>query len=495
MEIELKLRLPPDALAALRADPLLANTRKVRRHLDNIYFDTPQRTLAKAGIGLRLRSDGKRWLQTVKGPGASRAGLHQREEIEFAVAGPALEWPPLAGTRFEALLKPLKNQLAPQFRTRFERDLRQVTGAMGATIEVALDQGEIVALQRREPLCELELELLSGPVDDLFSLALQLVRAHPLVLDNRSKAERGGQLAHGVPVGPPVKAYALPAHPDEDARAITRRAVEASLAHWQANEAGFLGRPRSSPYNSEYLHQLRIAVRRLRIALGPLARAAQWHDEALTSVRKGLRTLGRQLGAARDWDVFIEETWPPLAAGLHDNALRQKLQEAAGLLQGTAHLQAQTALEGRETQRLLLQLGRCLAQPDDDAAPVPFDALTAGPERLDHQLRQALPKREGLSPASLHHLRIAAKKMRYLTEFISGHYDSQATGPWLEWLKKAQAVFGVRNDRVTAHARIEALCTGMEHAGKLQHTLQAALRGQAQADLSLPPIPEPYWRS
>ncbi|HEY3049947.1 MAG TPA: CYTH domain-containing protein, partial [Polaromonas sp.] len=145
MEIELKLRLPPSALAALRADPLLANLHATRKRLNNIYFDTPQRILAQAGIGLRLRHDGKRWLQTVKGGGGSQAGLHQREEIEFAVAGPALEWPPLTGTTFEPVLKPLKKLLMPQFRTRFAREVRRLRGATGAEIELAIDQGEILA--------------------------------------------------------------------------------------------------------------------------------------------------------------------------------------------------------------------------------------------------------------------------------------------------------------------------------------------------------------
>jgi triphosphatase len=494
MEIELKLRLPPGALAALRADPLWGRTRATRKQLDNIYFDTPQRALAQAGISLRLRSDGKHWLQTVKGGGSSRAGLHQREEIEFAVAGPALEWGPLAGTAFEPVLEPLKDPLQPQFQTRFKREIRRVTGAAGGVIEVAIDEGEILALERREPLCEVELELKSGPVDDLFALALLLVERHPLALDNRSKAERGSRLAQGTAPAPPAKAAALAAPPGEDARAIARAAVEAALAHWQANEAGFLAQPQGDHYDSEYLHQLRVAVRRLRVACGPLAGAAQWREEALAPVQDGLRALGQRLGTARDWDVFIEETWPPLAEGLHDAALHQKLQEAAGLLQGTARLQAQAALEERDTQHLLLQLGRCLAQPDTGPS-IPFDALTAQLEKLDHKLRQALPRLEHLSPARLHRLRITAKKLRYLTEFIASRYDPQATEAWLDWLKKAQTVFGVHNDRVTARAHIEALCTGTEHPGKLQHMLQAALREQDPPELSLPPLPEPYWHA
>ncbi|WP_411882055.1 CHAD domain-containing protein [Polaromonas sp. YR568] len=498
MEIELKLRLPPAALAALaalRADPLWGGTRATHHQLDNIYFDTPQRALAQARIGLRLRSDGKRWLQTAKGGGGSRAGLHQREEIEFPVAGPALEWAPLAGTAFGPVLEPLKNQLQPEFRTRFKREIRHITGAAGGVIEVAIDEGEILAGERSEALCEVELELKSGTVDDVFALALLLVERHPLVLDNRSKAERGGRLAQDAAPAPPAKAATPDTPQGEDARAAARTAIEAALAHWQANEAGFLAQPQGDHYDSEYLHQLRVAVRRLRVACGPLARAAQWQQQALAPVQDSLRALGQRLGTARDWDVFIEETWPPLAEGLNDAALRQKLQEAAGLHQATARLQAQAALEERDTQRLLLQLGRCLAQPDSEDNPVPYDALTDQLDKLEHQLRQALPRLEHLSPPRLHNLRIKAKKLRYLTEFIAGRYDAQATEDWLDWLKKAQTVFGVHNDRVSARAHIEAICAGMDQPGKLQHGLQAALREQEQPELSLPHLPEPYWRT
>lgn len=495
MEIELKLRLPSSALVALRADPLWARTRATRKQLDNIYFDTPQRALAQAGIGLRLRSDGKRWLQTVKGGGSSRAGLHQREELEFAVAGPALEWAPLADTAFGPVLEPLKDHLQPQFQTRFKRETRRITGAASGIIEVAIDEGEILALERSEPLCEVELELKSGPVDDVFALALLLVERHPLVLDNRSKAERGSRLARGgAALEPPAKAATQDTPPGEDARIAARAAVEASLAHWQANEAGFLAQPQGGHYDSEYLHQLRVAVRRLRVACGPLARAAQWHEEALMPLQESMRALGQRLGAARDWDVFIEETWPPLADSLHDAALLQKLQEAAALLQATARLQAQAALEERDTQRLLLQLGRCLARPETGPA-VPSDALTMRLHKLDNRLRQALPRLEHLSPTHLHRLRITAKKLRYLTEFVASRFDPQAIEPWLDWLKKAQTVFGVHNDRVAARAHIETLCAGTEHPGKLQHMLQAALREQDQPELSLPSLPQPYWRS
>ncbi|MCY7370501.1 MAG: CYTH domain-containing protein, partial [Polaromonas sp.] len=66
MEIELKLRIPAQALDALLADPLLqpaGKRRASRTQLDTRYFDTPERALAQAGIALRLRKAGRRWLQ------------------------------------------------------------------------------------------------------------------------------------------------------------------------------------------------------------------------------------------------------------------------------------------------------------------------------------------------------------------------------------------------------------------------------------------------
>ena len=506
MEIELKLRLHPDGLAALLSDPLIAKSCKTRLQLVNTYFDTPDRTLAQAGISLRLRSDGKRWLQTLKGPGTSHAGLHQRDEIEFPVSGPELEWGVLADTPYEATLAPVKTQLVQQFTTRFQRDIRRLRGATGAEIELAIDQGVIISGDRQETLCELELELVSGPVDDLFSMALQLAKRHPLVAEPSSKAQRGGQLAQGPVQSAPVKAAdsVLPA--GADAQEIARLSIEQALAHWQDNQAGFLRQSSHShqPYDSEYLHQVRVAVRRLRVACGPLAQALKWNNTALDPIRFSLRKLGQQLGEARDWDVFIEETWPLLSPHLPDAAQRQIIKEQAHLLQQTARLQAQAALEGREGQCLVLQLGRCLVQPDSATKPAPlanstnspsFKALTAELDQLDQKMRKAIPKLSKLSPRKLHDLRIVAKKLRYLTEFIARRYEPKAVENWLEWLKTAQTIFGGRNDRSTAQEKINILCaSALEKPTKAREKLLSALKRQPLAKLDVMPLPKPYWQ-
>jgi len=503
MEIELKLRLPPSAIDALRADPLLARFRTTRKRLDNIYFDTPARALAQARIGLRLRKDGRRWLQTVKSGGTAQAGLHQRQEIEFAVSGKALEMAPLAGTEFESVLGPVWKQLAPQFRTLFSRDIWRLTGPTGAQIEVAIDQGEIIAGKSREAICELELELKSGAVDDLFDIALALADRHPLLLDNRSKAERGNALSRGLPRASAAKADDMALPKGTDAQATVRLAIENCLLQWQANEPGFHAQAsgEDGDYDSEYLHQLRVAIRRLRVATGAFAQTADWQTDAMTELKKPLRQLGQQLGTARDWDVFIEETWPLLLERLRqpeDSALRMALQEEIDLQRALAHAGARAALQNREAQRVLLMLGRCLVQEAATPAESKSDSFTDLNRQLgdfQSQLAAGLDDLHKLKPEALHGLRIMAKKIRYLTEFTASRNNAEAVEKWLKWLKKAQDVLGSRNDRRTAVARIDGLCDAIaKRHGKARRMLHAAIEVHALPELDLAPLPAPYWR-
>ena len=496
MEIEFKLRLPPTAVAALLADPLLAGLKMTGKRLDNFYFDTPAFDLANAKISLRLRKDGKFWLQAIKSGRAASGGLHQRDELELFVASKALDWTMFAGTSLEAKLAPFRPAVAVQFRTRFNRQLCLLRGPTGAEIELAIDQGHILAGKAQEALCEVELELKSGPVDDLFAIALALSTRHPLVLDNRSKAQRGNALARQLPVAPPVKAADLLLPKDAGAPTIAHAAVANCLAQWQANQDGYLAQSMdfsAEAHNTEYLHQLRVGVRRLRVACNPLARSAGWQVNTLTALKKPLRQLGQQLGAARDWDVFTEETWPPLVQTIQDPALRMALQEQIRLQRSLAHLQAHAALTSRAAQQVLLQLSRCLSRPPLDQTPP-----TALYEQLDNyaqELKQGVHVLHHMKPEPLHALRIVAKKMRYLTEFIASRHAEADIEPWLKWLKKAQEVLGARNDRATAEIRIAQLCRAIPALhGKVRRALRAALKAQPLVALDLSEPPAAYWR-
>ena len=86
-EIELKLAIAPERAAELRKLELLRRLSEKRgstRQLSTVYFDTPDQALSRRGIALRIRSAGRRKLQTIKLPAEGPGGLQVLREIENA---------------------------------------------------------------------------------------------------------------------------------------------------------------------------------------------------------------------------------------------------------------------------------------------------------------------------------------------------------------------------------------------------------------------------
>lgn len=197
MEIEIKLALGETGAERLQRHPLLASSAADMRHLGNTYFDTPTGELEAARIALRLRRDGDSWRQTLKTSGEGSGGYSQRHEWEWPVTDGTLdliglaEVPPMV-----ALGTDLLARLEPRFTTDFERRRWQLELAE-ASVEVALDQGEIRAADRRVPIHELELELKEGDPQALWHLALTFAATLPLRPADASKAARGSALLSG----------------------------------------------------------------------------------------------------------------------------------------------------------------------------------------------------------------------------------------------------------------------------------------------------------
>ncbi|KAB0635841.1 CYTH domain-containing protein [Burkholderia stagnalis] len=203
IEKEIKLALPAgQADAARQFFATLTGEPGREIVLANVYYDTPDLALARSKSAVRVRHAPQGWLQTFKTVGTAEGGLHRRHEWELAIAGDALEIDALVAAcdvpEAAAALRDAAPALHALFRTDFSRTLWRIAIG-GATVEAAVDAGEIVAHAqnetRREPISEIELELIDGPETALAMLAAELQQALPgLSPDNISKAQRGYRL-------------------------------------------------------------------------------------------------------------------------------------------------------------------------------------------------------------------------------------------------------------------------------------------------------------
>jgi inorganic triphosphatase YgiF len=465
MEIELKLLVQPAELDRVAAHPAVAALQAGatrQETLLSVYYDTPEADLAHAGVALRVRRIGERWVQTVKGGGGSAAGVHQREEYEWALPDDRPDVALTAGAPMAALfaVAKVRERLAPVFTTEFERSAHTIAWPDGTSAELALDHGELRAADRVEPISEVELELQSGEPARLFELAQALLADIPLRVGHRSKAERGYALA-GIARQAPQKQRPVALEPAMPAAGALRRIALGCLAQMQANEEGFVVPGGSAKRDPEYLHQLRVGLRRLRSCLSLIRKCVP--PERLEDSMAEMRWLGQTLNPARDWDVFMTESLPPIARRFAGTPGLPALRRRAARLRRLHNARAREAIVSPRYTALILALGAALAREDlfPLAEGVPALAAPIGEFAgtvLDRRHRKLRKRAAGIaraSPEERHACRIAAKRLRYAAEFFAPVYAGKRAKRYIGALEKIQDILGAVNDAATTERLLE----------------------------------------
>jgi inorganic triphosphatase YgiF len=337
-ETELKFAIAPDEAPQLVGAAALDGIEPSKSKVLSLYFDTPKGELAANGMALRLRKVKGGWAQTLKASSSGAGGLHDRSEWEFNRPDPSIDLSLFTGTPLAKLDDPsnLHARLAEVFRTQFERTAWIVAPAPGTRVEVALDRGEVAAKGRAEAICEAEIESLEGDVGAIFEVAAHLLDEVPLRPSTITKAERGYRLRSGKR-RQPEKAPQI--HLDEGATAFdaARAVIGVSLSQLQANEEGLL-----ASSHVEFVHQARVALRRLRSAL-QIFRDVVGAEQA-QAWRAALGDTGRALGGARDWDVFATEVLPPILSAWGSPLLSKTLLARAARFRRAQREAARSAL-------------------------------------------------------------------------------------------------------------------------------------------------------
>ena len=440
-EIELKFACGPADLAAVLAAAPAGDDET--RELISVYFDTPDQVLQKAGVSLRVREHQGRRVQTLK-----RGQGLVREEHETPIEGlapdPALE--PLPS------LLPAGATLKPTFNVQVSRRQRTLR-YQGAEIELALDRGEVTGGDRKRPICEVELELKSGPRSALFALARALSAAAPLYLAFDGKAAQGQALMADPNVGGRAAGKVVltsDATVGETFQEIARDA----LAQIAGNAAALRLEP-----SAEAVHQLRVGARRLRSAFTTFRRLLAGNQ--LEALNTELQWLGHTCDAARNLDVFADETLHRAEAdGMPPKGLA-RLRKVVDAARQTARAQTGVAASSARFRALMIETaawvetGDWLADPRAGKPVKPFSKRA-----LKHHLK-ALAKRGRAArrgnDAARHHLRIEAKKLRYGAEALASLYGRKRVRRYLDRLKDLQEVLGALNDLAAAEPLIASL--------------------------------------
>lgn len=446
-EIELKFLVPAASRAALAAE-LAGQGEPKRVLLAAAYLDTPDLRLARAGLAWRMRREGGRWVQALKAAGA---GALERFEHEVVRPGAQPDAQAHAGSaRGQALVELLDQaredglDAGVRFQTQVRRLVRRVR-TRGAVVDIALDEGRLIAGGEVRRLREVEFELVSGSTLAMLGLVERWRRRFGLVLDPRNKAERGHALARGEPEAPLRKAAAPRYAKDASAAGALGAVLDECLDHIGRNVIGLAeGDPAQ---RSEHVHQCRVGIRRLRSALKAFE---GWVAGPPAGLVDGLRALFAALGAVRDREV--------LGSGVAADLARAGSPPLALPGDATASDPA-TLARHAETQRLLLA---CItwrttltqaAEPPDD----PLKRLARHRLRRWHQRIAADgPAFDALDGAALHALRKRVKRQRYALEFFAPLLPRKPAARHLQALSTAQQALGGINDLVVARNAYQA---------------------------------------
>ncbi len=453
-EIELKLLATPAALRRLQRQPWLRELkqgRAVTRTLRTQYFDTPDGTLRAAGVAVRVRSIGRHRIQTVKTGGESLGGISVRGEWEREIAGDRPEAAALADTPLAPLFAPATvRALRPTVATAVRRTEMLVDGGQ-ALITLAFDTGSVSAGDRTLPLAEVELELRQGPPRALFDLALRLHEAAPLRIGRASKFERGMRLLDPR-ASAPCRWTGSPVSPGSSAADAFRAVARACLDQLAANEDCLL-----ESGDPEAVHQARVALRRLRAAIGGFRDMVA--DGESATVEHGLRALLRRLGPARDAEVFVTEILAPPAAHLRDSPELARLREVYEARRAAGESEAREALLDPAFTRLCLQLGAWI-EGGDWLAESPAESVEAAAARIldrrRRKVRKAAARFADMTESERHALRISLKKLRYAAEMFLPLFPGKPSRRHVAAVAGLQQILGELNDIAVARSDLAA---------------------------------------
>jgi triphosphatase len=470
-EVEAKLLLPEggDLRAIARLEQL--GRYRVQAHgtarLHSVYLDTADFALAHHGVALRLRRHGGHWEATAKWAGSVRGDVYERPELTVPLPrAPRTPFTPPPGPLALHLTALIAGRtLAPILISDITRRLMDILPPPAELqtepiAELALDRVQLrgpVDADAAASYCEVEVELRHGTRRDVAGIARLLRQRFGLLPSTESKFTRGMTLLCGTKRLAPLPTAVVPDDTLEDA---ARKIISLHLRRLRQHDPETrLGQ------DPEALHDMRVAGRRLRAAVHSFESGlpTQLHK----FLTKELEWLGQLLGGVRDIDVQLQllERYGTAVpsdpggglAGFRSYMEAQRAQRRTEML---------TGLDSERYFRLLVRLerfarSRARRRGHDDKANEPVASI--GAKAIKKAFRRLLKRGRAIdalpTDEELHALRIRAKRLRYLLEFLR-EVIGKPGRRLVKDLVRLQDLLGSHHDAVVAAASIRSYVEG-----------------------------------
>nr|WP_321467515.1 CHAD domain-containing protein [uncultured Desulfobulbus sp.] len=276
--------------------------------------------------------------------------------------------------------------------------------------------------------------------------------------------------------------FNLTLHPESPARHAMREIYLLLLETMRKNIPGV-----RADWDIEFLHDLRVAIRRTRSGLSlvkdvlPVTVVARFKQE--------FAALGSVTGPTRDLDVYLKDRQKYL------DRLPPSLQPGLELFFKDLYKQRQAEqntlsrrLRTKEIATLFDDWQRCLELDDLHPAPVAHVPIKEVADPIIHRhhkkvLRCGFNLDTTTPDEEVHRLRIQCKKLRYSMEFFNSLYPQEQLQGIIKHLKKLQDILGIFNDLSVQQTMLRDALSSMngKTASKDQVAIAAALGGLMQS--------------
>jgi len=435
-EIELKLMLPSsdaeqDVINKISSHGYKCKQIKPLTNID-IYLDTFDWRLLKKKYSLRYRSADGSFFYTVKGQEQIQNGIAQRVEKEIRLDEPAAIPAICPRKEVNEIIEPIifPRRLLEQIQIKTNRRRYRVVSPEKAVFELCFDSSSFAARgmnkqRRASRLFEMETELQKGGLSALESLAALLKKEFGYIPSTASKLQTAMER---LKISPPAKKppRQLQVELDDRMDIALKKIIAYQFQRFEENSKGI-----KADIDTEFVHQARVATRRMRSALLLFGEAIPAATK--NHFRSELKWLGEILGKVRDLDVFLLNL-PQFKMNIgRFSAKRQKAFadwiEMHRRLPFTELIQALESVRYKNLAKKIINYSSAKPPARPPAHLAAKKVRDAAPQIIKNNLDAVIRQGEKIiaNPRlkEFHRLRINMKKLRYACEFVNGAYEGR----------------------------------------------------------------------